>query len=132
MLCLKAHSKGAMAGFYDLPGGRINKGEYHIAYQDIIARELTSEIGAGAKYEIYWRPVSFARHSYYSKSRNIEVFTFWLCFEAKYLGGNVKISEEHEGYKWLDLREVKPKQYFTKGALEAIERYLFLVKKSSF
>ena len=124
ILILKAHHNGAMTGFYDLPGGRIGKGEFNTNYEQILARELKSEIGSSVEYALSLKPVSFGRHSYYSKSRNIEVFTLWLCFEANYRGGNIKVSDEHEGYKWINLEEVKTKEYFTKGALEVIERYL--------
>ena len=47
-----------------------------------------------------------------------------IFFKARYLGGDITISEEHAGYKWLDLKTEPASRYFTGGFLEGIEGYL--------
>jgi hypothetical protein len=47
-----------------------------------------------------------------------------VFFKARYLGGDIRISEEHAGYKWLDLKTEPASKYFKGGFLEGIEGYL--------
>lgn len=124
LLALKAAPTGSMAGFYDFPGGRINDDEFNTPYEILIQRELAEEIGAQVKYELRLKPVSFSHHAYYSQRQGKEIRLLWLCFEAKYLGGEINISQEHADYKWLDLQQINLEDYFTAGPLEAVKRYL--------
>ena len=124
ILALKADEKSNMAGFYDFPGGRINPEEFNTDYADIIKRELAEEIGLNLKYKLILKPISFARHHYFSKRQNKEIRILFLCFEADYLGGDSKISHEHVGHAWLDLHNIKIEDYFILGCLEAVKRYI--------
>lgn len=47
-----------------------------------------------------------------------------VFFRAKYLGGEVRISEEHAAYAWLDLNAAPLEKFFTAGWLEGIQSYL--------
>lgn len=107
-----------------MPGGRINEDEFETPYEKIVKRELEEELGTAVKYEINWRPVAFARHRYFSRRQDKEIRILFICLEGKYLGGEIKISDEHVGYKWIDIRKIKLEDYFMKGPLEAVRRYL--------
>lgn len=124
ILALAAPANSSIAGFYDSPGGRVDEDEFEIDYETQIKRELAEEIGAGVHYELSLKPVAIARHSYYSQRRGKEIRIFYICFEAKYLGGEIKISDEHIGYKWIDVKRVKLEDYFIGGPLEAVQGYL--------
>ena len=113
-----------MTGFYDLPGGRINVEEFETDYETIIQRELEAELGTEIKYKLNLKPVSFGRHNYFSRRQNPDIRIFFLCFETEYLGGSVKISSEHADFTWLNLHKIKLEDYFKKGSLEALRRYL--------
>jgi 8-oxo-dGTP diphosphatase len=124
ILALAARPTSSLTGYYDLPGGRVDEDEFETDYETQIKRELSEEIGSLVKYELTLKPVSFSRHSYYSQRQGKEIRGFYICFEAKYLGGEIKISGEHIGYKWINVRQIKLEDYFLKGPLEAVRRYL--------
>ena len=56
ILALKLPKTSSMAGYYDLPGGRINAEEIKISPEKIIGRESLEEIGK-VKYSLK-KPVS--------------------------------------------------------------------------
>ncbi len=123
ILLLKLPPTSAMAGYYDLPGGRIHKGEEKIPFQDIIAREIREEIG-NITFQLYEIPVAVSRHFYVSRKTLKEKNLFWIFFEAQYLDGKIEVSDEHTKYQWTYVTKDNASEYFTKGALEGMTSYL--------
>ncbi|TSC55655.1 MAG: hypothetical protein G01um101418_761 [Parcubacteria group bacterium Gr01-1014_18] len=125
ILALKALGSGSFSGFYDFPGGRIDSDEFSIPLSDILAREIREEIG-NIQFKIYSSPVGVGRHLIPAAmtSGGVDKQVLYLFFEVDYLGGEIKISDEHTDYKWLNLKEIDPKQYFKSGVLEGVEMYL--------
>lgn len=121
---LKAVPWGTMPGYYDLPGGRINKTELRTPLVRLLRRELREELGSGAKCIIYETPVAVGRHVWFSKKLNKKFPVIWIMFEAKYLAGPIKVSDEHLGYQWKKINKKNMATYFTKGALQVIKNYL--------
>lgn len=125
ILGLECVKEGILSGYYDCPGGRINGGELTIPYDQIIAREMAEEVGPDVRYAAdLSHPVSTGKHIYFSQKLGRENCIFMLFFRAKYLGGAIKISEEHIGYRWIDLGREPAEMYFTLGFLEGIKGYL--------
>ena len=117
--------KGPLDGYYDFPGGRIDSNELDVAYEDIIKREMIEEIGKDAIYEgKFLCPVSTGKFKYFSHKLQKDNCIFMLFFKAKYLGGNILVSDEHKGFEWLDLKTDPPEKYFTLGFLDGIKEYL--------
>ena len=125
ILALKAVPHGSYAGFYDLPGGRIDVDEFKTDLADIIAREVAEELG-GVQFKLSSKVVAVGRHIIPSSltKNGKDVHVLYLFFEAKYLGGEIKTSAEHTGFAWLDLKKIKPAKYFTSGILEGVRMYL--------
>lgn len=125
VLILKVES-GTFAGFYDLPGGRINIDEFKVDFIEILKREIEEEIGKINFHFNSNKPVALGRHlipaSFSDEGREKRVI--YIFFEADFLDGDITISNEHAGYKWLDLKSVDPKQYFKSGILEGVKMYL--------
>jgi len=125
VLILNGHPRGSFAGFYDLPGGRIHEDEFTISYAEIIQREIAEEIG-DAKILLNPKPVAIGRHftpaSMTSEKKDARIF--YVFFEAKLVGGEIKISKEHDGFKWVNLNEHEPEKLFKSGILEGIKMYL--------
>lgn len=125
ILALKAVEDGTFAGYYDLPGGRIDADEFHVPFVEILKREVVEEIGP-VIISIDPKPVSLGRHlilpQFNSAGKNIHVL--YVFFEGNYRSGNISISAEHTDYAWLDLNKIDPKQYFTSGILEGVQMYL--------
>jgi len=122
VLGLKAMDNGRFAGFYDFPGGRIDTDEFVTPFEEIITREVKEEIG-DVEYELNLTPVAFARdgHPEFGKSKRI----LYILFEAKYISGDVVISDEHTGLKWIDLEKDDLEQVFSPELLHGVERKFY-------
>lgn len=126
ILALKAPNHyRSLAGYYDVPGGRIDLDEFMVPFEDILRREVKEEIG-DVEVRINMNPVAVSR-GIISASRHHEgrdVHIFYVFFEATYNGGDIVISDEHTDHKWINVKEVDVKEYFTAGILEGIEMYM--------
>jgi len=125
VLILKSTLGGSYEGFYDLPGGRINLNEFEVPFKNIIKREVTEEIGE-VSFNLVLKPVGIGRIAIVKKESPLggPVHVFNVFFEAKYLGGDVKISEEHTDFKWVALTKDNLEQYFKVAVLEGAKMYL--------
>ena len=125
VLALKAVNKGSLAGFYDFPGGRIDANEFKVPFREIIKREIKEEVG-DIKYDLAVKPIATGRHvipKKFTKNKK-DIHVIYLFFEAKYLGGKIKLSREHTGYRWLNLKEIKMEEYFKSGILEGLRMWV--------
>ncbi len=50
-------------------------------------------------------------------------FTEIIEREVKEEIGDIKISDEHSNFKWLNLKDIKLEEYFTSGILEGVKMY---------
>lgn len=125
ILALKGMTGGSYDGFYDIPGGRIDKKEFKTPLLKIIRREIQEEVG-NIKYQLKPHPVALGRHLLPASLNNTkkDIHILYLFFEANYLSGNIKISREHLGHKWLKLNKNNLTKYFKSGNLEGIKMYL--------
>lgn len=125
-LILKVPDEYDMAGFYDVPGGRIDIDEFATKFEDILRREVKEEIG-NVDVHINLNPIAVSR-GIILKSRKHDdgrdIHIFYVFFEADYKGGDIIISDEHTDHQWINLNEADLKKYFTAGILEGIEMYL--------
>ena len=75
-------------GGIDLPGGRIDVGEENAPLKDAIFREIREELGEDVKL------------GYTKEKEGI----MNIVFDAEYLSGDIKLSDEHVSYEWVDGR----------------------------
>jgi 8-oxo-dGTP diphosphatase len=109
-----AYEEGTNIGKYGLPGGRIDTGE---AYEEGLRREVKEETGLEVEplYPIYvgeWRPVI--------KDVPHQIIAIFTVCKAK--TKNIKLSEEHDDYKWVDPGKLS-KLTFMPPDDNVIERY---------
>jgi len=125
ILLLNADPKGSFAGFYDFPGGRIDTNEFTTPFFDIIKREILEEIG-NIKFVLSPKPVAIGRHLVpASMSKNgSDIRILYLFFEAKYMSGEIVISNEHTGFKWTNFSKEDPTKLLKSGNLEGVKMYL--------
>ncbi len=124
MLLLKIPERSSMAGFYDLPGGRIDEHEKKVSLRAIIRRETREELGKGVRYRMREAPVAIGQHWHYSRRLRRERFAIIIFFEAKYLGGKVQLSHEHLDHRWVAVNRKNSRKYFICGILAGMENYL--------
>lgn len=116
-LILGCPKENSMCGYYDFPGGRIREDEVREDFLRIIKREVEEELGDQVKYRITEKPVAIGRHLYKEKC------FFWIIFEAEYLGGEIKISDEHSSVEWIAIDKDNYEDYFIMGSLEVMKNY---------
>lgn len=125
ILALKAVDNGSYAGFYDLPGGRIDTDEFETNFSEIIDREVKEELG-DIQYRLEQKPVAIGRHRIPAEltTAGKEIHVLYLFYTAEYLAGDFKISDEHTGMHWLNLNQIKLEEYFKSGILEGVRMLL--------
>ncbi|MDO8524088.1 MAG: NUDIX domain-containing protein [bacterium] len=130
-LILECENGGRFVGFHDLPGGRIEKNEFNTPFDEIIKREIMEELGE-IGYELALKPVALSRMENPKRESPLGGLVHWLVifFEAKYISGDIKISEEHTGFKWVKLSKENIKSFFMLANLEGAEMYLDNVNKN--
>ena len=125
VLILNGHPRGSFAGFYDLPGGRIDVDEFTTPFTESIQRELKEEVG-NISVTVNPKPVALGRHlipaSMTEERKDLHVL--YIFFEARMVSGNITISQEHDGYQWINLSTSEPAKLFKSGILEGIQAYL--------
>lgn len=126
ILYVKAVDTGTFAGYYDLPGGRIDTDEFKTPFEKILSREIIEEVGK-IKFKIKNKPVAIGRHlipKEFTAKKEKDIHVLYLFFEVLYLGGKISTSFEHTGFEWLKLSKDKLSKYFKSGILEGMRTYL--------
>jgi len=124
ILILKMPDNSSMAGYYDLPGGRISKEKYDVPFEETIKREIQEELGEKVKYEIKKRPVSYSVHTVPAKPGVEAIQILMLFFEANYKGGEIVLSDEHKESDWKKVAKSNVKKLFVRGLLQGMSNYL--------
>ena len=97
-------------GEYDLPGGRLERGEGN---QDGLEREIFEETGL-SKIEIYdW----FTWWALINRQGLTIEGTTWVCH---FRGGQISISNEHRSYAWTPLTELRALEIYRRYGLDEL------------
>ena len=110
----------AVGKHFDLPDGRIDDVEHTTPLTEVIAREVSEELGEEIKYKL-GKPVFQFRRHFESKGLHI----FLTVYEAEYLSGEIKLSAEHSDFQWINPRKIdlKEEQFFHKEEYLAFKKY---------
>jgi 8-oxo-dGTP pyrophosphatase MutT (NUDIX family) len=81
---------------WELPGGRVDVGEEHLAPVAILERELKEELGSGLRVTIGAPLLTWVR-----LQRRTE-YIFVVGFLCSCRGRTPLLSREHSNYKWVD------------------------------
>ena len=111
----------------DLPGGKIQEGETD--FTKALQREVLEETGLTIRVS---RPftTSYFEFAPDSSHRNRGKKIYLVFFACEYIKGRVKLSEEHDWFKWVDKKSYR--NYFKKvNILEALESYFQLYNNNS-
>ncbi|MDB5161136.1 MAG: hypothetical protein JWO96_516 [Candidatus Saccharibacteria bacterium] len=111
-------------GSWDLPGGRIKRNEFDVTLESVIERKVREELGPEVKYDL-GKPIVFfrvERGEHGLGGQKVRIFA--VGYEAKYLGGEVKLGDHHDKIEWIEVETFKPQDYFTGGWLTGVREYL--------
>ena len=114
------NNRGSQDGLYGLPGGRMNPSE---SYDAALHREVLEE--TGLKVDILY-PIYVGEWSPTIKGQKCHIVAIFSVCRAK--TAEVKLSEEHDSFAWIDPREVK-KFPFMPPDDKVLDRYAEWLKK---
>lgn len=119
VLYLNSHDEGE----WDFPGGRIDESEREIPLESVLAREVAEELGPDVKYRV--NGLAFVTRRYIAHK---DFHIFLVFYDADYLGGEIKISDEHTGYGWVrpESEEVTPDRFQTPNEYREFVEYFGL------
>jgi 8-oxo-dGTP diphosphatase len=106
----------------DFPGGKIQEGERDLvgALKREVREETSLEIEVGEPFVVWF-------NEYTPDHRNYPKKVFLIGYRCEYVSGDVVLSEEHDGYRWLtkeNYRETDDgSEYF-----KALQKYFEAVK----
>ncbi len=107
-------------GLFDLPGGRADNSEGKMPIKKIINREVKEELGDEIKYRLGSPIFQYRRYSI-----KMKIYNLITVYKAEYISGSVKLSPEHNVYKWIDPRTYKfeKKDFYNKEEYETFKEY---------
>lgn len=93
----------------DFPGGKIQESEAKEgntdSLVDALKREVREETGLEIEvfepFAVWYRKFSDKNHRNYGKE------VYLIAFRCKYVSGEIKLSEEHNKFKWVDRNNYK-------------------------
>ena len=109
-ILLLKRAGGAAKGSWYIPGGGLDEGE---TTEECARRELMEETGLvvdGPMQLVAVTPMFAYGHD-----------MFLVAYAADYTGGDVKLSHEHEGFRWLCPRAYRDK-YFSDESIKVAEQ----------
>ncbi len=87
----------------DFPGGKIQEGEAKNGDVNSLLSALKREVWEETSLEIeVFDPFSVWYHEFPKNHRNFGKVVYLVAFKCKYLSGEIKLSEEHNNFKWVD------------------------------
>ena len=94
---------GAPKGDLDFPGGKIQEGEARDGDASSLAEPLKREVREETGLEIeVGDPFAVWYHEFPKESRDYGKMVYLVGFKCKYISGEVKLSDEHDKYQWVN------------------------------
>ena len=92
----------------DFAGGKIQEGEVKDADASSLTRSLQREVMEETGFEIeVLNPFAVWYHEFPKNHRNYPKVVYLVAFKCKYVSGELKLSEEHDNFKWVDIDNYK-------------------------
>ncbi|EOC99792.1 NUDIX domain-containing protein [Caldisalinibacter kiritimatiensis] len=112
VLILKRNNTSFAAGYWDIPGGKLEFGE---SLQESLVREVNEETSL----QIDLAGVISTSSGINSEKKKQYITVVYLC---NYLSGEVVLSNEHSEYMWVNIRNLKQKNlvYYVEEAIDKI------------
>ena len=122
ILLLKVRSKsGHDANKWEIPGGKVKKGEF---FDDALRREFLEETGLEITIESLFNAI---QNDYTACKTNEQVKSIQLIMKVTAEIDEVNISEEHDDFKWFakeEIRELYENDLLSKAASNALKKVI--------
>lgn len=110
-------------GYVDFPGGRVDKAEMAMPFEQVLQREIIEEIGPAVQYE--QGNIGFVAKRDYTITETTYHLTV-LFYKLQYISGEIQLSDEHEIYEWIspqDLVADMTRQYVSEDERLQLAKY---------
>lgn len=92
----------------DFPGGKIQEGEAKERQMDALLMALKREVKEETGLEIEVKePFVVWYHEFTKEHRNYPKKVYLVGFRCRYISGDLKLSEEHDKFEWVDEHSYK-------------------------
>jgi 8-oxo-dGTP diphosphatase len=110
---------------WELPGGRIKPHEFKKSLTETVERKMREELGDDVKYSGL-KPTGtfFQVERFEDIDSDTRVKIFAIGFEAQYDGGEIKLSDNHDELKWVDVKTFQPLELQDNDWMHGVEDYL--------
>ena len=102
----------------DFPGGKIQEGETD--FSKSLKREVREETGLEIEisdpFTVWYQEFENPQHRNYGKK------VYLVGFRCRYVSGEIKLSEEHDAYKWVT-KDTYKEVHEDSDYFEALEKY---------
>ena len=107
-------------GFVDLPGGRVEEHEIKLPIKELFKREIEEELGKDVKYKVLKPAFQYQRYDRFRKKA-----VLITAYEAEYLSGEIRLSEEHQRQEWINPQEFdfENRSFNNEGERAAFKEY---------
>ena len=120
ILLLKVRSRSSHdAGKWEIPGGKVKKGEF---FDQALKREFIEETGLEINIDSLYNVI---QNDYTACKTNEKVKSIQLIMKVSSTTDYVEISEEHDGYKWFtreELKELIDGEMLSKAAMNSFKK----------
>jgi len=92
----------------DFPGGKIQEGEAKDGDPESLKSSLKREVKeeTGLEIEVF-DPFYVWYHEFPKNHRNYPKVVYLVAFKCKYISGDLKLSHEHDKFRWVDKNNYK-------------------------
>ena len=102
ILILRRHPKSRNNPHkYELPGGKVDPGEF---FDTALIREFKEETDLEVQIESLFEVV---QDEFISRRTNRPINTVQLMMNLEIISGEVQISDEHDDFKWVSVKDLK-------------------------
>lgn len=114
VLLLRRTAHGRDAGKWELPGGKVEEGQF---FHDALKREVKEETG------LMISPRSLSFFTFVSSQRSLGQYLELIVECSKFFGERPKISSEHSEFRWVTVEEALKSRRLglTAGARKVLE-----------
>ncbi len=92
----------------DFPGGKIQEGEAKDGNASSLIASLKREVREETGFEIeVFNPFAVWYHEFPKSHRNYPKVVYLVAFKCKYVSGELKLSDEHNNFRWIDKSNYK-------------------------
>ncbi len=110
-------------GDWDLPGGRILPDEFGGDLENVIERKMNEELGNDVTYDVEGIETYFqVTRTEHDTGKTSHIFA--IGFSACYLSGSIMLGDHHDEYRWVDIHDLTPSDYFKHGWEVGITKYI--------